>query len=61
MLANPGTEVMKKLDQSKFLENIGQEWIYLTVGEAVGACNFKLHTGKTAHSAAESEANDNNV
>ncbi|XP_052169897.1 sulfate transporter 3.1-like [Diospyros lotus] len=44
VLANPGGEVMKKLNKSRFLEAIGQEWIYLTVGEAVGACNFMLHT-----------------
>lgn len=50
VLANPGAEVMKKLNKSKFLENIGQEWIYLTVGEAVEACNFKLHTCKPEES-----------
>ncbi|KAL5712507.1 Sulfate transporter 3.1 [Ranunculus cassubicifolius] len=61
VLANPGSEVMKKLDQSKFIENIGQEWIYLTVGEAVCACNFKLHTGKPVHSKVEEPAADNNV
>ncbi|KAI3870828.1 hypothetical protein MKX03_006812 [Papaver bracteatum] len=46
VLANPGSEVMKKLDKSDLLEEIGQEWIYLTVGDAVGACNFMLHTYK---------------
>ncbi|KAJ9188093.1 hypothetical protein P3X46_003486 [Hevea brasiliensis] len=46
VLANPGSEVMKKLNKSKFIENIGQEWIFLTVGEAVAACNFMLHTCK---------------
>ncbi|KAK9013478.1 hypothetical protein V6N11_041485 [Hibiscus sabdariffa] len=50
VLANPGAEVMKKLNKSKFLENIGQEWVYLTVGEAVEACNYKLHTCKQAES-----------
>ncbi|KAM4074146.1 hypothetical protein ACB094_10G071900 [Castanea mollissima] len=44
VLANPGSEVMKKLNKSKFIDNIGQEWIYLTVGEAVGACNYMLET-----------------
>uniref|UniRef100_A0A1D1Y9P6 Sulfate transporter 3.1 n=1 Tax=Anthurium amnicola TaxID=1678845 RepID=A0A1D1Y9P6_9ARAE len=39
-LANPGGEVMKKLDKSKVMESIGQERIFLTVGDAVGACNF---------------------
>ncbi|KAK8554796.1 hypothetical protein V6N13_093769 [Hibiscus sabdariffa] len=50
VLANPGAEVMKKLNKSKFLENIGQEWVYLTVGEAVEACNYKLHTCKQGES-----------
>ncbi|KAE8671349.1 Sulfate transporter 3.1 [Hibiscus syriacus] len=50
VLANPGAEVMKKLNKSKFLEKIGQEWVYLTVGEAVEACNYKLHTCKPAES-----------
>ncbi|XP_010256149.1 PREDICTED: sulfate transporter 3.1-like isoform X2 [Nelumbo nucifera] len=55
VLANPGSEVMKKLDKSKFLDEIGQEWVYLTVAEAVGACNFMLHSCKPA------PATDNNV
>ncbi|CAA6658520.1 unnamed protein product [Spirodela intermedia] len=46
VLANPGSEVMKKLDKSKVVEAIGQEWIFLTVGEAVGACSFLLHSHK---------------
>ncbi|CAL5436932.1 unnamed protein product [Camellia sinensis] len=46
VLANPGGEVMKKLNKSKIIESIGQEWIYITVGEAVRACNFMLHTFK---------------
>ncbi|KAE8681715.1 Sulfate transporter 3.1 [Hibiscus syriacus] len=46
VFANPGSEVMKKLNKSKFIETIGQEWIYLTVGEAVEACHYKLHTCK---------------
>ncbi|XP_039020262.1 sulfate transporter 3.1-like [Hibiscus syriacus] len=49
-MANPGAEVMNKLNKSKFLEKIGQEWVYLTVGEAVEACNYKLHTCKPAES-----------
>ncbi|XVE65959.1 hypothetical protein DITRI_Ditri08aG0042200 [Diplodiscus trichospermus] len=43
VLANPRSEVMKKLDKSKLIDTIGQKWIYLTVGEAVAACNFLLH------------------
>lgn len=47
-LANPGSEIMKKLDKSKVLEGIGHEWIFLTVAEAVTACNFMLHSQKQA-------------
>ncbi|KAJ4767787.1 sulfate transporter 1 [Rhynchospora pubera] len=50
VLANPGSEIMKKLDKSKVLEGIGHEWIFLTVAEAVGSCNFMLHTQKQADS-----------
>lgn len=59
VLANPGAEVMKKLDKAKFIENIGQEWIYLTVGEAVEACNFMLHTCKPNAEKEKSEAWNN--
>ncbi|KAE8009766.1 hypothetical protein FH972_006182 [Carpinus fangiana] len=56
VLANPGGEVMKKLNKSQFIENIGQNWIYLTVGEAVGACTYRLHTCKPNPEKAEPEA-----
>ncbi|KAL3592737.1 hypothetical protein D5086_011377 [Populus alba] len=56
VLANPGAEVTKKLNKSKLIEKIGQEWMYLTVGEAVGACNFMLHTRKPDPLKEESEA-----
>ncbi|WOK98504.1 hypothetical protein Cni_G07216 [Canna indica] len=46
VLANPGSEVMKKLSASEVLEAIGQEWIFLTIDDAVTACNFMLHTRK---------------
>ncbi|KAG5246245.1 Sulfate transporter 3.2 family protein [Salix suchowensis] len=58
VLANPGAEVMKKLNKSKLIDKIGQEWIYLTVGEAVGACNFLLHTCKPDPLKEESEAHN---
>ncbi|CAL9112945.1 unnamed protein product [Musa textilis] len=47
VLANPGSEAMKKMDKSKVLETIGQDWIFLTVGEAAAACNFMLRTCKS--------------
>ncbi|KAL0418707.1 UNVERIFIED_CONTAM: Sulfate transporter 3.1 [Sesamum radiatum] len=61
-LANPGAEVMKKLNKSKFLETLGQEWIFLTVGEAVGACNYMLHSCKPKNTADDqSEKYSNNI
>ncbi|KAI4349476.1 hypothetical protein L6164_010060 [Bauhinia variegata] len=56
VLVNPGSEVMKKLNKSKFVEEIGQKWIFLTVEEAVGACNYMLHTCKPNSMKGESEA-----
>ncbi|XP_047152179.1 sulfate transporter 3.1-like [Vigna umbellata] len=46
VLVNPGSEVMKKLNKSKFLDELGYKWVYLTVEEAVGACNFMLNSYK---------------
>lgn len=60
VMVNPGAEVMKKLNKSKFLETIGQEWMFLTVGEAVGACNYMLHTCTQKFNSHESN-NYNNV
>ncbi|GAV87344.1 Sulfate_transp domain-containing protein/STAS domain-containing protein/Sulfate_tra_GLY domain-containing protein, partial [Cephalotus follicularis] len=59
VIANPGAEVTKKLNKSKFIENLGQEWIFLTVGEAVGSCNFGLHSCKPDHVKDESETWNN--
>ncbi|KAK6940780.1 SLC26A/SulP transporter domain [Dillenia turbinata] len=61
VLANPDAEVMKKLNKSKFIELLGHEWICLTVGEAVGACNFMLHSCKPKPKTDENETWDNNV
>ncbi|KAF7818350.1 sulfate transporter 3.1-like [Senna tora] len=58
-LVNPGSEVMKKLNKAKFLENIGQKWIFLTVEEAVRACNYMLHTCKADSGKDGSEGWDN--
>ncbi|OAY27989.1 sulfate transporter 3.1 [Manihot esculenta] len=60
VLANPRSEVIKKLEKTKFIETVGQEWIYLTVGEAVASCNFMLHTCKSKRaSVQESDAQEN--
>ncbi|GER34256.1 sulfate transporter [Striga asiatica] len=62
VLSNPGGEVMKKLDKSKFIDKIGREWIYITVGDAVEACNFMLQTYKQPKAKAEeTEAADDKV
>lgn len=61
VLANPGSEVMKKLDKSRILDVIGQDWIFLTVGEAVGACNFLLHTCKPGVVSDDAATHDNNI
>ncbi|XP_074365203.1 sulfate transporter 3.1-like isoform X2 [Apium graveolens] len=44
VVANPGGEVIKKLDKAKFMENVGHEWFFLTVGEAVETCNFMIQS-----------------
>lgn len=47
VLANPKGEVVKKLTRSNFIgEYLGKEWMFLTVGEAVEACSYMLHTFK---------------
>ncbi|XP_020258989.1 sulfate transporter 3.1-like isoform X2 [Asparagus officinalis] len=60
VLANPGSEVMRKLDKSKVLEMIGREMIFLTVAEAVSTCDSLLHTCKPGVGN-DSIASDNNV
>jgi sulfate transporter 3 len=46
-LANPGGEVMRKLDSSEVLQLIGDEWVFLTVGDACDYAwsNCKIGTG----------------
>ncbi|KAL3725638.1 hypothetical protein ACJRO7_030639 [Eucalyptus globulus] len=61
VLANPGGDVMKKLSKSKFVENLGQEQFFLTVEQAVGACNFMLHKCKVDAETDESDEKWNNA
>lgn len=61
VLVNPRSEVIKKLDKSKFIENLGQEWMFLTVGDAVAACRFLLHTSKPNPGDEKSKTPDDNV
>ncbi|KAL6516105.1 hypothetical protein OROGR_019410 [Orobanche gracilis] len=60
-LSNPGGEVMEKLNKSNFLERMGQEWIFLTVKDAVGACNYMLQSCKPKLDSGVSEKYCNNV
>lgn len=53
--------MIKKLVKSKFIESIGQEWIYLTVGEAVAACNFMLNASKSNNQVADEFDAHNNA
>ncbi|TKY62421.1 Sulfate transporter 3.1 [Spatholobus suberectus] len=59
VLVNLRSEVMKKLNKSKFLDELGHKWIFLTVEEAVGACNFMLQTYKPNPMKDESEGWNN--
>jgi len=39
-LANPRATVLEKLDNSNFLSELGLEWIFMTVGEAIQVCSI---------------------
>lgn len=41
-LANPAASVIEKLHASSFIDEIGQDQIFLTVGEAVQVCSRHL-------------------
>lgn len=41
--ANPGSQVMQKFDTSGLLEQLGPEWVFFTVGEAVQVCSIMLN------------------
>ncbi|KAG0562647.1 hypothetical protein KC19_9G162300 [Ceratodon purpureus] len=41
--ANPGSQVIQKFDTSGFLEQLGSEWVFFTVGEAVQVCSIMLN------------------
>jgi len=42
-LANPGCLVIGKLDDAQFLQTLGSEWVFLTVGEGIQVCKMLLH------------------
>ena len=37
-IANPGWQVIHKMKLARLVDGIGENWIFLTVGEAVEAC-----------------------
>ncbi|KAG0555902.1 hypothetical protein KC19_11G011200 [Ceratodon purpureus] len=41
--ANPGTSVLRKLDNSDFLARLGSEWVFMTVGEAIQVCSILMN------------------
>ena len=41
-MANPGTEVAQKLNESGVMDRVGREWFFVTVGEAVDVCSSHL-------------------
>lgn len=46
VFANPGPELMEKLQKSKIKELVDRKWLFLTVGEAVNVCSSLLHDRK---------------
>ncbi|KAH9290443.1 hypothetical protein KI387_034560 [Taxus chinensis] len=57
VLANPATPVMEKLHKCKFMEVLGNKWLFVTVAEAVVACDSWLHAEKL-HNANYSDTNN---
>lgn len=53
---------MKKLDKAKFIESLGHDWIYLTIGHAVASCNYMLDSCKAdVDDIGETKSRDNMV
>ncbi|XP_050372390.1 sulfate transporter 3.1-like [Argentina anserina] len=61
VLANPRSEVIKKLDNSKFIETIGLEWMFVTVEDAVQACKFQLQSIKPSPLEERTKTPEDNV
>jgi hypothetical protein len=55
--SNPGSGVMEKFENGSFVELIGQEWFFLSVGEAVQVLSVIVK--RNIHKI--SEQNTNNV
>ncbi|KAF8720564.1 hypothetical protein HU200_023821 [Digitaria exilis] len=60
-LANPGSEIMRKLDKSKVLQLIGDEWVFLTVAEACDYAQSNCKVGTASPGAAAAASPDEMV
>ena len=40
--ANPGGGVAQKLEEAGYMDLVGREWFFVTVGEAVDICSSRL-------------------
>lgn len=45
-IASPGWKAVQKMKVSQVVDRVGQDWIFMTVGEAVEAC-LAAHKGTT--------------
>ncbi|KAL6184972.1 hypothetical protein ACLB2K_041107 [Fragaria x ananassa] len=61
LLANPRSEVIKKLDVSKFIEKIGWEWMFVTVSDAVESCKFVSHSSDPSSAEDKVKPSEDNV
>lgn len=52
-IINPNLKVMEKLIASHFIDNIGKENIYLSIGDAVDACKLSLQKLKLSDAVSE--------
>jgi low affinity sulfate transporter 2 len=43
-IAGPGWNAVQKMKVSRVVDRVGEDWIFLTVGEAVEAC-LSAHKG----------------
>ncbi|KAJ3695046.1 hypothetical protein LUZ60_000423 [Juncus effusus] len=43
VITNPRMEVAEKLVKSGFIEKIGEEWVFISLKDAINSCRFGLH------------------
>ncbi|KAH9316513.1 hypothetical protein KI387_025140 [Taxus chinensis] len=46
VLSNPGSDLMEKLQKARLIEILGENWIFLTISEAVKVCCSLLNSRK---------------